>query len=179
MELTKKTYTIEDIYKLPEGERAELINEHLYPINSPNQKHQEVLDYLSAEIKLYIGTKNLDCEIYIAPFPVILKADRKTYVEPDISVICDKSKLTNKGYNGAPDWIIEIASPDSRILDYYIKLGEYCTAGVKEYWIVDPERRVILVYNIAGRESPVVYKFTDKISSKVIKGLEIDLSVFS
>lgn len=179
MELTNKTYTIDDIYKLSAGERAELIDEHLYPINPPNQKYQEVLNYLSAEIKLYIESKNLDCEIYIAPFPVILKADGKTYVEPDISVICDKSKLTNKGYNGAPDWIIEIASPDSRILDYYIKFGEYCTAGVKEYWIVDLEGRVILVYNITDREPPVVYKFTDKITSKVIKDLEIDCSIIS
>lgn len=77
MELTKKTYTIDDIYKLSAGERAELIDEHLYPINPPNQKYQEVLNYLSAEIKLYIESKNLDCEIYIAPFPVILKLMEK------------------------------------------------------------------------------------------------------
>ena len=76
----------------------------------------------------------------IAPFAVFLNADDKNYVEPDISVICDKSKLTDKGCNGAPDWIIEIVSSGSRRMDYYTKLFKYRTAGVREYWIVDPDK---------------------------------------
>ena len=65
----------------------------------------------------------------------------KTYVEPDISVVCDENKLDDKGCNGAPDWIIEIVSPGSRRMDYGIKLFKYRSAGVREYWIVDPENK--------------------------------------
>lgn len=72
------------------------------------------------------------------------------YVEPDISVICDPQKITEKGCNGAPDWIIEIVSPSSRQMDYYIKLFKYRAAGVKEYWIVDPEKSRIMVYIFSG-----------------------------
>ena len=71
---------------------------------------------------------------------MFLNEDDKNYVEPDISVICDKRKLTDAGCNGAPDWIVEIVSPGSRQMDYMRKLFKYRSAGVKEYWIVDPEK---------------------------------------
>jgi Uma2 family endonuclease len=69
------------------------------------------------------------------------------YVEPDISVICDKPKLTDKGYFGVPDWIIEIVSPGSREMNYFTKLFKYHTAVVGEYWIVDPEKNRVFVSN--------------------------------
>ena len=75
-----------------------------------------------------------------------MNADDKIYLEPDISVICDKNKLTDEGCNEAPDWIIEIVSPSSRKMDYYKKLFKYRTAEVREYWVVDPDRRIATVY---------------------------------
>ncbi len=81
------------------------------------------------------------------PFAVFLDKTDTNYVEPDISVICDKSKLTDKGYFGVPDWIIEIVSPGSRKMDYFTKLFKYHTAGVREYWIVDPEKNRVFVSN--------------------------------
>ena len=134
-----KVYTIEDIYALPEGERAELIDGRIYYMAPPNRNHQKISGYLYYEIYDHIKRNNGKCEIYAAPFAVFLNEDDATYLEPDISVICDLSKLDDKGCHGAPDWIIEIVSPSSKPRDYMTKLFKYRTAGVREYWIVDPE----------------------------------------
>ena len=91
--------------------------------------------------------------INIAPFAVFLNDDDKNYVEPDISVICAAAKLTDKGCNGAQDWIIEIVSPGSRRMDYLVKLFKYRTSGVREYWIVDPEKNRILIYNFETEDT--------------------------
>lgn len=101
-------YTIEDIYALPEGTRAELIDGKIYYMAPPNTKHQRISGFLHSKIYQYISNHNGTCETFTAPFAVFLSEDNKNYVEPDISVICDKNKLTDKGCVGAPDWIIEI-----------------------------------------------------------------------
>ena len=111
-------YTIEDIYALPEGQRAELIDGQIYMMVTPSMVHQRIVMRLSATIWDYIRSHNGDCEVFPAPFAVFLNADDKTYVEPDISVICDNNKLNDKGCNGAPDWIIEIVSPSRRARDF-------------------------------------------------------------
>lgn len=118
----EKLYTINDIYNLPEGSRAELINGQIYYMAPPTRKHQRILGEIFAAIHEYINTHNGSCEVDIAPFAVFLDKDDKNYVEPDISVICNPDKLTEKGCFGAPDWIIEIVSSGSRRMDYFIKL---------------------------------------------------------
>ena len=97
------------------------------------------------------------------------------YVEPDISVICDPNKLTDKGCSGAPDWIIEIVSPGSRRMDYYTKLFKYRTAGVREYWIVDPEKNRILVYDFES-ENTGDYSFADSVKVGIYGDLYINFS---
>ena len=109
--LKEQNYTIDDIYKLPEGERAELIDGQIYNIAPPRYVHQLILNELNSVIHQYIKSKNGSCKVLPAPFAVFLNNDNKTYVEPDISVICDKNKLDEYGCHGAPDWIIEIVSP--------------------------------------------------------------------
>lgn len=104
--MKEQLYTIEDINNLPEGERAELIDGQLYSMLLPKQKHQRIAMELSTAINSYIKTKGGTCEVYAAPFAVFLNEDDYNYVEPDISVICDKNKLDDRGCNGAPDWII-------------------------------------------------------------------------
>ena len=111
--LKEKLYTVDDIYKLPDGKRAELIDGQIYDMTLPRRKHQRVLSFLHLEIGSYIKSKGGSCEVYPAPFAVFLNNDQYTYVEPDISVICDKDKLDEYGCNGAPDWIIEIISPST------------------------------------------------------------------
>ena len=110
-------YTMDDINNLPEGKRAELIDGELYMMAAPGRLHQRFVKNLTYLIEDYIRRKQGDCEIYPAPFAVFLNADDRIYVEPDISVICDKEKLTEEGCKGAPDWIIEVVSPTSRPMD--------------------------------------------------------------
>ncbi len=122
-------YTTDDIYALPDGKRSELINGQIYDMAPPNRIHQRLSFFLSRAIADFIDSKKGSCEVYPAPFAVFLNADNRNYVEPDISVICDKDKLDEHGCLGAPDWIIEIASPGTRCMDYGIKLFKYRTAG--------------------------------------------------
>lgn len=168
-------YTIEDIYNLPDGKRAELIDGQLYMMATPGRIHQFLVMRLSFLIEDYILRKDGNCEVYPSPFAVFLNADNEIYVEPDISVICDKNKLTDKGCNGAPDWVIEIVSPSSKRMDYYMKLFRYRTAGVREYWIVDSEKKRITVYNFE-KDTIEEYSFSDKVKAGIYEDLEIDFS---
>lgn len=170
----EKSYTMNDIYALPDGKRAELIDGQIYYMAPPNIKHQRILSFLHLEIGNYLRSKEGACEVFPAPFAVFLCADDSKYLEPDISVICDKNKLNDQGCNGAPDWIIEIVSPSSRPMDYYIKLSLYRSAGVREYWIVDPMKQTILVYDMEHDSAPAVYSFSDSIRVNLYEDLCID-----
>ncbi|MDE7354709.1 MAG: Uma2 family endonuclease [Acetatifactor sp.] len=143
----EKRYTIEDIYALPEGERAELIDGKIYYMAPPGWGHQRISRKLHQAIANYIDSNGGKCEALAAPFAVFLNEDDLNYVEPDISVICDLTKLDEKGCHGAPDWIIEIVSQSSKPRDYMTKLLKYRTAGVREYWIVDPGKQMTTVYS--------------------------------
>lgn len=171
-------YTIEDIYALPDGERAELIDGELYMMATPSRIHQKIVHFLDWMIGNYIHSNGGDCEVYPAPFAVFLNADNEIYVEPDISVICDKSKLTDEGCKGAPDWIIEIVSQSSRPMDYNKKLFKYRTAGVREYWIVDREKNRVMVYDFE-HDTVEEYSFSDKVKAGIYEDLEIDFSGIS
>ncbi len=143
----EEIYTLDDIYALLEGERAELIDGKIYYMAPPNTRHQTLVMDLSYQIKDYIKRNNGECNVFPAPFAVFLNENDQNYVEPDISVICDKNKIMDKGCNGVPDWVIEIVSPSSKQMDYFKKLFKYGTAGVREYWVVDPERELVAIYN--------------------------------
>ena len=168
-----KIYTTDDIYALPDGERAELVDGQIYYMAPPSRKHQRISGELFTIINNYIKSKAGSCEPYIAPFAVFLNGDDKNYVEPDISVICDKAKLTDKGCSGAPDWIIEVVSPGSRRMDYSTKLFKYRTAGVREYWIVDPEKNRITVYDLE-HEDMNEYTFADTVETGIYPDLSIN-----
>ena len=103
-----------------------------------------------------------------------MNEDDLNYVEPDISVICDLTKLDEKGCHGAPDWIIEIVSQSSKPRDYMTKLIKYRTAGVREYWIVDPMKQTVLVYDMEHDSAPAIYSFADKIKANIYDDLWID-----
>lgn len=173
-----ESYTIEDIYALPDGQRAELIDGELFMMAAPGRVHQRLVMLLSNNIYNYIQGNKGNCEVYPSPFAVFLEADDKIYLEPDISVICDKTKFTDEGCNGAPDWIIEVVSPSSKRMDYYIKLFRYRTAGVREYWIVDPMKKNIMVYNFEHDEIGD-YTFSDKVKAGIYDDFVIDFSEIS
>lgn len=170
-----REYTTEDIYALPDGQRAELIDGDMYMMAPPNRKHQDLSMALSHKIKDFILSSKGTCAVYAAPFAVFLNEDDRTYVEPDLSVICDREKLTDAGCNGAPDWVIEIVSHSSRQMDYMRKLFKYRSAGVREYWIVDPEKERITVYNFdAGTTEE--YGTSDTVPVGLFGGFQIDFA---
>lgn len=174
-EYENNKHTIEDIYALPDGQRAELIDGELYMMAAPEIQHQRLVGFLYFEILNYIRNNNGNCEPFVAPFAVFLNADNKIYLEPDISVICDKDKLTEKGCKGAPDWIIEVVSPTSRPMDYYRKLMKYGIAGVREYWVADHEKNHIIVYNFE-HDTVDEYSCSEKVKAGIYEDLEIDFS---
>ena len=173
----KETYTVDDIYALPEGERAELIDSQIYYLATPSRTHQRILFSLSRKIADYIDAHQGTCEVDIAPFAVFLNDDNTNYIEPDISVICDKEKLSDRGCEGAPDWIIEIASPSTSRIDCAVKLFKYRTAGVREYWIVNPMKKLVQTYIFEGDEDASIFSFDDEIPVYIFdNGLTIKIS---
>ena len=172
----KREYTVEDILALPEGERAELIDGELFMMASPTMVHQDILGWLFVEIQQYIRNRKGRCKAFLAPFAVFLKNDNKNYVEPDIVVVCDRDKLDEQGCHGAADWAIEIVSPSSKVMDYCRKLEAYRTAGVREYWIVDPERETVIVYDLEHGEAPCMYHFTDSVDAGTFEDFTLNFS---
>ena len=171
--LEKKIYTIEAIYALPEGKRAELIDGKIYYMAPPSRKHQDISGELYADIKSYIRSHGGNCKVYAAPFAVYLDEATNTYVEPDISVICNPNKLDDKGCTGAPDWIIEVVSPASRRMDYYTKLFKYRTAGVREYWIIDAAKNQVVVYDFVNGDM-AQYTLQDSVKAGIYEDCVID-----
>lgn len=168
-------YSEEDYYNIPEDTRAEIIDGRIYYQAAPSRVHQKILSELHITIGQYIKSKGGSCQIYPAPFAVKLFGDRTTIVEPDISVICDNSKLTDRGCTGAPDWIIEIISPGTASHDYIRKLNLYADAGVHEYWIVDPLEQAVFVYYLEENKfRTVAHTFRDKIKVNIYDDLYIN-----
>ncbi len=170
------SYTIEDIYALPEGERAELIDGQLYNMAPPSYMHQRLVMELSGTIREHIRNNHGDCQVLPAPLAVRLNADDKTYVEPDISVLCDQTKISERGIEGAPDFIIEIVSPGTQKRDYGIKLFNYRNAGVREYWIVNPVQKIVNVYCFENEEeNNNLYSFEEDIPVGIYPGFSINI----
>lgn len=171
----QQIYTEADYYALPDHVHAELIDGQFYYQAAPSRAHQEILVFVLRTISNYIDTKGGACKVYPAPFAVKLHEDKKTIVEPDISVICDKNKLTDKGCNGAPDWIVEIVSPGNSSHDYIRKLNLYANAGVREYWIINPMKQTALVYHLEETKFEVnTHTFQDAVKVNIYDDLWID-----
>ncbi len=201
-EKEKNRFTAEDYYNTPEGYPVELVNGRfiekytgriiedplicapgqnirktmpIKDMGAPSRAHQEWVTILSRRIGNYIEDKGGSCRVYVSPFDVKLKEDDDTVFQPDISVICDEKKLTDKGCLGAPDWIIEVLSPGNASLVYIVKLKKYLDAGVREYWIVDPQNETVDVCNLASWNlDPAEYTFLDKIKAGIYEDLYLD-----
>ncbi len=167
-------YTIDDIYALPDCKRAELVDGQIYYMAPPSRTHQKLSMQLSNKISDYIKRNNGNCEVYAAPFAVFLNNDEINYMEPDISVICDLTKLDDKGCHGAPDWIIEIVSPSSKQMDYFTKLFKYRSSGVREYWIVDSAIEQVIVYSFE-KEIMEQHSFDEDIEVGIYEGFTIKM----
>lgn len=179
----ERKYVYADYLTWDEGERVELIDGEIFNMSpAPSRKHQHVLRKLSTAFDNFLRDK--ECEVYFAPFDVRLLSENKqddeidNVVQPDLTIVCDKEKLDDKGCNGSPDMIIEVISPSSVKLDRWKKFQLYEKAGVKEYWLVEPvndsvEKHVLIDghYQFQG-----VFTKNDSVSVHVLTGLELDLN---
>lgn len=168
--------TLEQYELLPEDNRAEVFDGQIYYMASPSQVHQTILLELCTLLNLYIKKKKGPCQVFPAPFDVKLSNNPLTILQPDIMIVCDKDKLDGKRCNGAPDFIIEIISPSNQSDDYVRKLYYYQKYGVREYWIVDPKRKNIIVNYFEGDILNVQYDFFSTIKVNIYEDLYINFS---
>ncbi len=172
----EKRYTVEEFYNMDIDVPCELIDGKIYDMSpSPSIRHQDISGELFYEIKHYIKKNGGKCRVYTAPTDV--KINDETVVVPDIFVACKPENFDEQKYNGAPDWIIEIASPNNEWRDYRDKFQLYQTAGVKEYWIIDPSNEKITVYNFGKPNIVEIYKFGDRITAGIFKDRPEPLTV--
>jgi len=175
-----KYYTYADYkeWELAEGERYELIYGEAYAMSAPNTYHQSILMELAKQIAVYLTGK--PCKVYPAPFDVRLfyteDESDDTVVQPDITIICDKEKIGTEGGRGAPDFIVEILSPSNTAIEMQRKFELYREAGVREYWVLDPEHKTLHVYNFKdGVIFPHTYRPADTVKVGIFSDLEINL----
>lgn len=168
--------TLEQYEALPEDKRVEVFDGVVYDMASPSQEHQIISMELSTVLNTYIKVKKGSCRVFHAPFDVKLSDQPLTIVQPDLMIICDKDKLDGKRCNGAPDFVIEIVSPDNPADDYIRKLYYYKNAGVREYWIVDPRRKTVTVNYFEGNILNIQYSFDSVIKVNIYEDLLINFS---
>lgn len=175
------SYSYADYKTWDDDIRYEIIEGFLYMMSpAPTLEHQDIAGSIYSSFKNQL--KNKKCKTYIAPIDVLIDFDTtedysKTIVQPDVLVVCDKNKLRSKGIFGAPDLIIEVASPSTIDYDFSIKKQMYCRYGVPEYWIVLPADKTIIVYTIEdGKYTTTNYIKVGIINSIAVEGLVFNLN---
>jgi len=170
-------YTYTDYLQWDDGMRRELIDGKIYFMAGPNRRHQKLSGNLYDQFKAFL--KGKECEVYYAPLDVRLNADTldDTVVQPDLIIVCDDSILDDAGIKGAPDMVVEILSPTTADYDRATKFNIYLQAGIKEYWIVDPETQSLAV-NILndGRYITYLYSNNETAPVRILEGCMINLS---
>lgn len=172
----ERNYTFEDYWNLPEGVRSDLVAGQLYIRKTPLLIHAELVGGLSRLIGNYLCDHRSEYKLILGPFAVNPDQKKINWVEPDILINCDSSKVNEEYFCGAPDWIIEVTSFDSRLMDYNIKNSLYASAGVREYWIVDPEKKQTTVYHYEEDAAPTIYLFSQAVPVGILKGVLITIS---
>jgi len=177
-------FSYKDYCQWDDEKRWEIIDGIEYDMTAPSRIHQEVSGELF--VRLYDFFKNRNCKVYSAPFDVRLSEVRDaddedifTVIQPDITVICDPSKLDERGCKGTPDLIVEILSPSTVRTDMKIKRNLYEKYGVKEYWIVHPYDKIVMVYGLDKNDryaKAEIYTHDDIIESRLFQELKIKIS---
>ena len=162
---TKKQgeYTLEDYLAIPDERRVELIDGVIYDMSSPLGHHQIIAGQIYFHLVSYISGKGGPCIPFIAPIDVQLDCDDKTIVQPDVLILCDRSKYTPQRIVGAPDFVVEVLSKSTREKDMFLKLNKYRSAGVREYWMVDPDKKTVIAYHFENDDDLSFYTFRDKV----------------
>jgi len=173
----EERYTYADYLTWDDDQRWELVDGVPFLMSAPSSRHQAVSSNLHGQ--LYILLKGKPCNVFSAPLDVRLNADTydNTVVQPDILVICDREKLDKAGCKGAPDFVIEILSPSTSSRDMYLKFDLYWKAGVKEYWVVEPDVNKVSAH-ILSKDDYItrIYHETDSAPIQVLDGCAINLA---
>ena len=179
-EKEERLYTYADYkeWELDVGERYELVYGVPYAMSAPNERHQSILMELSGQLYMFLRGK--PCKVYVAPFDVRLFYEEDesddTVVQPDIMVICDKEKRGYEGCRGAPDLVVEILSPSNTAIEMERKFKLYRDAGVREYWVVDPENKGLAVHHFQNNAIfGNTYGDADTVPVDILPGLNIVL----
>ncbi len=163
-------YTLEDYLALPEERRVEMIDGVFYDMTVPTTVHQAIGGFMLKQLLDYVMEQGGECMPLVAPVDVQLDRDEKTVVQPDVLIVCDRAKFRNGRVFGAPDFLAEVLSPSTRKKDMSLKLYKYMNAGVREYWIIDPDKKAVIVYDLEHEAIPAVYGFDTEIPVLVWDG---------
>jgi len=195
----EKTYNAGEFLKFVEAERNkpgnenavyELINGRIYKKSAPNMNHMGLAKFIYDVFAAYLSDR--PCDAYFAPCDIFLvsgfirtknkkvnKNKCKDVVQPDLFILCDKDKIKQDGIHGAPDLVLEVVSKSSTFLDYTDKLDAYAHLGVREYWIIDPLKMKIIIYEITNDGPDLfVYKFNEVVESKIFPTMTVDFSKY-
>ena len=173
----KALKTVADMEALPEDYRAELIDGVIYDIGAPTYRHQRIVGYVFHKIYGYIDSHGGPCEVLISPLDVRLDMDDYTLVQPDLMIVCNPDRKTQKGIYGAPDWVMEVVSKESGYRDYILKASKYMKAGVREYWIVDADKNKVTVYSRKEDSfDACTYSLGEPVPVGIYDDLKIDLA---
>jgi len=177
-----RRYTYKDYLKWDDDIRCELIDGYPYMMSAPTIRHQRLLGRMYVQFFEFLKGKK--CEVFLAPFDVRLYAGAfdladeavDTVVQPDLIIICDEARLDKTGCKGAPDMAVEILSPSSTDKDKMIKYWKYLKAGVREYWIVDPDNNRLMVH-LLEEDYQVIHTYNagDRAPVNILPGCTIDL----
>ena len=180
------SYTVNDYLKLPDERRCELIDGVLYDMASPTETHQIVVEEIFVQLHNALSLKKGTgrCRPHVAPLDVRFENDDRTVVQPDVMIVCKKDKPEETasdpkwhGIDGAPDFIAEVVSPSTRRMDISIKNGKYAQAGVREYWVVDPGTRTIMVFKYEEKDEVQLYTFQDRVPVGIFDGnVQVDFA---
>lgn len=174
LEKKQGEYTIENNISIPDEGRVELIDGVVYDMETPAFGHQKLAGEIYRQIANYIVDNNGACEVGISPIDVQLDGDDRTVVQPDVLILCDHEKILKGRVFGAPDFILEVVSPSTKRKDYFKKLEKYENAGVREYWILDPYKRQLLVFFFEGDIYAQSHDLTQPVPVHIYEGkLEI------
>lgn len=170
-------YTLDDYYRLPDDRRVELIDGSFCEMLAPSLIHQDIVVHMHMCIYRYIQEKKKPCKVYEAPTDVQICCDNRNMVEPDLLVVCGRDKLRRFGIYGAPDFVLEVLSKSTRKKDMSVKLTKYMEAGVREYWIIDPDRRTLIIHRFEDEDYlPIVHELCGSMPVAISQGeLVIDL----
>ena len=154
-----RLHTLEDYLSLPDDQRVEMIDGVFYDMAAPTTVHQSVAGFLFKKLLDFVMENKGPCFPFMSPVDVQLDCDDKTVVQPDVLVVCDRSKYRDGRVWGAPDLVVEVLSPSTRRKDMQLKMYKYAGAGVREYWMVDPEKKLAVQYDLEHLEFPAIYNF--------------------